>query len=134
MQHLYQIACPAFVPLIEEGIIDHEIMDLTIRYYLDDFIEKHSIDTLVLACTHYPLISENLKRLYPGVKLISSSEEAATALKIELERRDMLAGPGNDRENIFYASDLSDNFLNMIRLLLGDDVERLNIRFKNLDL
>ena len=68
------------------------------------------------------------------MKLISSSEEAATALKIELERRDMLAGPGNDRENIFYASDLSDNFLNMIRLLLGDDVERLNIRFKNLDL
>ena len=134
MKHLYQIACPAFVPLIEEGIIDHEIMDLTIRYYLDDFIEKHGIDTLVLACTHYPLISGNLKRLYPGVKLISSSEEAATALKIELERRDMLAVPGNDRENIFYASDLSDNFLNMIRLLLGDDVERLNIRFKNLDL
>jgi glutamate racemase len=45
----------------------------------------------------------------------------------------MLAGPG-DEENIFYASDLSENFVNMIELILGKDQDELNIRFKNLDI
>ena len=54
-------AAPAFVPLIEEGIIDNEIMDLTIHYYMDDFIGDGKIDTLVLGCTHYPLIRKNIE-------------------------------------------------------------------------
>ena len=133
IKQLFSKACPAFVPLIEEGIIDNEIMDLTIRYYLDDFIRDNDIDTLVLGCTHYPLISKNLKRLYPGIKIVSSSKEVATAVRIELEKRDLLAGE-NSGENIFYASDLSENFVNMIQLILGRDQEELNIKFKNLDL
>ena len=50
---LHSLACPALVPLIEEGIIENEIMDLTIKY-LDHFISYHKNDTLVLGCTHYP--------------------------------------------------------------------------------
>lgn len=130
--HLYSKACPAFVPLIEEGIIDHEIMDLTIRYYLDDFIRENQINRLILGCTHYPLLTENLNRLYPEIRLISSSKEVATAVHIELEKRNMFAGK-NDMENIFYASDLSENFVNMIQLILGKNKEELNIKFKNLD-
>ena len=108
-------------------------MDLTIEYYLRDFIEENRIDTLVLGCTHYPLISENIHRLYPKVSIINSSEEAATAVSIELEKHDMYAKAGKG-ENVFYASDLSENFVNMIQLILGKDQEDLNIRFKNLDL
>lgn len=130
---IYSRACPAFVPLIEEGIIDNEIMDLTIRYYLDDFISRNNINTLVLGCTHYPLISKNLKRIYPDIKIISSSKEVATAVKIELSRRNMLA-EHKTCENVFYASDLSENFVNMIQLILGKDAEELNIQFKNLDI
>jgi glutamate racemase len=133
MDKIFTKACPAFVPLIEEGIIDNEIMDLTIKYYLDDFISENRIDTLVLGCTHYPLISKNLKRLYPGIRIVNSSKEVATAVEIELRKRDMFAGP-NDQENVFYASDLSENFVNMIQLILGRDEDELNIRFKNLDL
>lgn len=133
LQNLYSLACPAFVPLIEEGIINNKIMDLTIEYYLRDFIEENEIDTLVLGCTHYPLISENIHRLYPNVDIINSSEEAATAVSIELEKHDMYAKAGKG-ENVFYASDLSENFVNMIQLILGKDQEELNIRFKNLDL
>lgn len=134
--NLYSKACPAFVPLIEEGIIHNEIMDLTIKYYLDDFIRDNNIDTLILGCTHYPLISENLKRIYPGIKIINSSKEVATAVKMELEARDMFAEKGNNdnMENIFYASDLSENFVNMIELILGKEKEELNIKFKNLDM
>ncbi|MEE0741744.1 MAG: glutamate racemase [Emergencia sp.] len=131
--HLYAKACPAFVPLIEEGIIDNQIMDLTIKYYLDDFIRENKINRLILGCTHYPLLTENLHRIYPEVKLISSSKEVATAVHIELEKRDMLAGE-NDRENVFYASDLSENFVNMIQLILDRNEDELNIRFKNLEL
>ena len=127
------MACPAFVPLIEEDIIDNEIMDLTIKYYLDDFVKENDIDTFVLGCTHYPLISKNLKRLYPGVKIISSSKEVATAVNIELDKRDLYADRKSG-EDVFYASDLSDNFVHMIQLILGQDQDDLNIKFKNLDL
>lgn len=130
---LFAKACPAFVPLIEEGIIDNEIMDLTIKYYLDDFIRENNINRLVLGCTHYPLLTENLRRIYPDISLISSSKEVAIAVHIELEKRDMLAGE-NPHENVFYASDLSENFVAMIQLILGKNIEELNIRFKNLEL
>ena len=108
------IACPALVPLIEEGIIDNEIMDLTLKYY-------------------YPLISKNLKRLYPNIKIFSSSKEVATAVKMELEAADMLSQNENAK-SIFYASDLSENFVNMIERILGRDSDELNIKFKNLDI
>jgi len=133
MRHIFTKACPAFVPLIEEGIIDNEIMDLTIKYYLDDFMETNDINTLVLGCTHYPLIKKNIERLYPGTRIVNSSKEVARAVHIELEKRGMFAGPGGE-DSVFYASDLSENFVNMIELILGKDQDELNIRFKNLDI
>ncbi len=131
--HLFSKACPAFVPLIEEGIIDNEIMDLTIRYYLDDFIRENRINTLILGCTHYPLIAANLKRIYPGLRIISSSQEVATAVQIELKKRDMFA-EAMSGESVFYASDLSENYVNMIKMILGKEEEELDIKFKNLDI
>ncbi len=131
--YLKQVACPAIVPLVEEGIVDHEIMDLTLRYYLDDFIAENRIDTLVLGCTHYPLIAPNLQRLYPGIRIISSAQELATAVKMELTDRDLLA-PEREAKSRFYASDLSDNFVRMIERILGRDADELEIYFKNLDI
>lgn len=127
------IPCPALVPLIEEGITDNEIMDLTLKYYLDDFIKKEMIDTLVLGCTHYPLIADNLRRLYPNIKIISSSKEVVEAIRIELEKTDAFAS-GSAEENKFFASDLSENFVKMIEKILGEDKASLNINFKNLDI
>lgn len=129
---VFSKACPAFVPLIEEGIIENEIMDLTIKYYLDDFIRKNSLNTLVLGCTHYPLIEKNLKRLYHDIKIISSSAEVVTAVDMELSERQMY-GEEKLGDDIFYASDLSTNFTEMINLILGDEEENLRIKFKNLD-
>lgn len=133
MLTVYSKATPAFVPLIEEGIIDHAIMDLTIRYYLDDFIQKNCIDTLVLGCTHYPLIRKNLLRIYPQVQLINPSYEIVTKIRQVLTEQDMLAAD-NDRENVFYASDLSENFVNMIQNVLKMEKSDLILKFKNLDL
>lgn len=133
MKNIYQVACPAFVPLIEEGIIDNNIIYDTIRYYLDDFMKENSIDTIVLGCTHYQLIRKPIEELYPGIRIVSSSEEVVTSIGRILGKYDMFAEK-NDFENVFYASDLSDNFVNMIKLLLGKEQEELKIKFKNLDM
>ena len=106
---------------------------MLMRYYLDDFIEENRLDTLVLGCTHFPIVAENIHRLYPDLRLISSSREIATAVSIELKNRNLEADEKTG-ENVFYASDISDSFVNMIQLILGEDREKLNIQFKNLDL
>lgn len=126
----HSLSCPAFVPLIEEGIIDNEIMDLTIRYYMDDFVKKNKIDNLILGCTHYPLIAKNIKRLYPWMNLFNSSAEVIDDVVKILTERDMLAGE-NDFPDRFYASDLSENFLRMTDSLFeGYDTK---IKLKKLD-
>ena len=131
---VFDKATPAFVPLIEEGIVENEIMDLTIHYYMDDFIKENSIDTLVLGCTHYPIIRKGIEKIYPQLNIINPSCEIIGRIKKILEAEDMLAGNGNDAENIFYASDLSENFTNMIQKILETEKSNLILKFKNLDL
>jgi glutamate racemase len=131
--HVFSKATPAFVPLIEEGIIENDIMDLTIGYYLDDFLSENQIDTLVLGCTHYPLIRKNILRLYPKLSIVNPSYEIVEQVKKVLTQQGLLA-ENNDRENIFYASDLSENFVNMIQKILETEKSDLILKFKNLDL
>jgi len=126
-------ATPAFVPLIEEGIIENDIMDLTIKYYVDHFIRENKIDTLILGCTHYPLIRKNINTLYPNIKIVNPSYEIIDEIKNVLTEKNMLAY-NNDRENVFYASDLSGNYVNMIKKILQAEDSNLIIKFKNLDI
>ena len=107
-------ACPALVPLIEEGIIQNKIMDLAIEYYLGSFLKTNALDTLILGCTHYPLIRANIERLYPGLSIIDPSVEFAPAIGEALERIDGGGDSGDESGHIIYASDLSENFVNMI--------------------
>lgn len=126
----YSLACPAFVPLIEEGIIENEIMDLTVRYYMDSFVKENEFDDLILGCTHYPLIAPTIRRLYPSLTLYNSSAEVIAEVERILRERDLLAGE-NDFPDRFYASDLSDNFLRMTeRLFEGGDAR---IKLKKLE-
>lgn len=120
---LHSKACPAFVPLIEEGIINHEIMDLTIQYYLEEFIREYKIQKLVLGCTHYPFLKKNFGRLYPEIDLLNPSKEVIGEVKRILTERDMLAEEHNSREHICYASDLSENFHNIVNTVFEDDSE-----------
>ncbi len=120
-------ACPAFVPLIEEGIVENEIMDLTVRHYLDDFISYHGIGTLVLGCTHYPLIRENLLKAYPAMRIIDPAQTLAQAVRETLEQQDMLAEePGGP--NVFGASDLSENFVNLIHRIIRSRDFKIDLR------
>jgi glutamate racemase len=129
--NIFEAPCPIFVPLIEEGIIGNDIMDLSIRHYLDGFTEANGIDTLVLGCTHYPLIKENISRLYPGMSIVDPSMEVIQSIEDSLARYGLFAD-GSDAGHVFYASDLSENFVNMIeRIFKGSG---FTVAFKNFDL
>jgi glutamate racemase len=130
--NIHEAPCPIFVPLIEEGIVNNEIMDLSIRHYLDAFITGNGIDTLVLGCTHYPLIKENISRLYPGLTIIDPSKEVVTNIEDCLLRVGLHANGEEEGGHVFYASDLSENFVNMIdRIFKGSG---FTVAFKNFDL
>jgi len=128
--NVFSMACPAFVPLIEEGILNNEIMDLTIKHYLNDFLLENRIDTVVLGCTHYPLIRENIERLYPGIQIIDPSQEIISTIKDVLAERG-LGAKDSTFGSTFYASDLSENFTNMIDRIFENT--EVSIQFKNLE-
>ncbi len=131
--HIYELACPAFVPLIEEGFADSDIMDLTIRHYMDAYVLENRLDTLVLGCTHYPLIESNIRRRYPNLRILNPSEIVIQRIADILKERDAFAEEDKENpvDNVFYASDLSDNFIRMIDAIFVDSNEK--VAFKNLD-
>lgn len=116
---VHSTACPAIVPLVEEGLTDTKIMELTIRHYLDDFVSEHGFEQLILGCTHYPLVAGHIHSLYPGLKLYSSSTEVVKEAARLLREKDMLAS-GSEYKDRYYASDMSDNFIAMVDMLFKD--------------
>lgn len=131
--NIFETSCPAFVPLIEEGIIDNDIMDLTIKYYMNDFVHNNRLDTLVLGCTHYPLISKNIDRIYPELHIINPSDIMADTIAQILGERGMLA-KDPEAGNVFYASDLSENFMNMIDSIFRGEGDDAKVKFLNFDM
>ena len=87
---IFSQACPLFVPLVEEGWLDHPVTRLTAQEYLKPVLAQ-DIDTLVLGCTHYPLLKPLLQDVVgPGVRLVDSAEamaEETAALLAELNLR-----------------------------------------------
>lgn len=114
-------ACPLFVPLVENGFIDpeEEITRLAAERYLAD-IKQSGADTLILGCTHFPIIADVISAVLPGVTLVNSGEAAAIALKDELEDRGLLKKEGGGCE--FYVSEASGNFGMMAGMFLGHSV------------
>lgn len=115
---VFSLACPAIVPLVEEGFTDSEIMELTVRHYMDDFVRDNDFEELILGCTHYPLIAGHIRKHYPKLRLYNSSAEVINTAREILTSRDMLAC-GSTLRDRYYASDLSENFIAMTDLLFS---------------
>lgn len=113
-------ACPLFVPLIEEGWIDHPVTRQVAEEYLVE-IKNGAVESLILGCTHYPLIAPLLGQLMgPGVQLIDSGAEAARAVGVLLrERGQLAAGPAQHR---FFLSDEPRNFTRIAQSFLGREL------------
>jgi len=118
-------ACPLFVPLVEEGWLDTEATRLIAREYLGP-LRAAGIDTLVLGCTHYPLLKPLLGRLLgPHVTLIDSAHETAAETARVLESRGLLnpASPDDRLTHRSIASDAPDHFLRLAQRFLGSAIE-----------
>lgn len=111
---IYGKACPLFVPLIEEGLWEDPVTDEIARRYLTELIDI-DIDTLILGCTHYPLIRSTLGRIAGGnVTLVNPAYETAKELKEMLGQMNLLneeePGLGSNRYQ-FYVSDKAEKFV-----------------------
>jgi glutamate racemase len=120
-------ACPLLVPLVEEGWFDHPATELIAREYLGP-VRDARVDTLVLGCTHYPLLKRLLGRvLGPGVRLIDSAEETAAAVHDELSRHDLLAPRGPRAEHLFVVSDDEPRFRAVGARFLGERLQHVEV-------
>jgi len=108
-------ACPLLVPLIEEGLLDDDVTDRMIRRYLEPMLAD-GIDTLVLGCTHYPLLSNAIGRgLNEKITLVDSAKNCASAVEKTLDQQSLRAAASNRGELHVALTDAADNFLNVAR-------------------
>lgn len=120
-------ACPLFVPLVEEGWVEHPVTQAVAREYLQPLLDA-GIDTLVLGCTHYPLIKSLLCRLVGAdVRLIDSAAETAAELGSVLRAEGLEAPEGQAPSHRFVASDDPLQFLQLGQRFLGDAIEGVEI-------
>jgi len=110
---------PLFVPLAEEGWLDNDVAEAVARRYLEGMADE-GVDTLLLGCTHFPLLAHVISRvLGPKVGLVDSAEETAVSAEELLAGHEMLS-PGGSARHRFYLSDLAPNFQTVGERFLGE--------------
>lgn len=120
-------ACPLFVPLIEEGWFDHPATELVAQEYLAP-LRSAGVDTLVLGCTHYPLLKPLLTRVMgEAVRLIDSAEETAAAAEHELDAGGLLADGSRTPTHTFVISDDEPHFRSVGARFLGERLRQVEV-------
>ncbi len=121
-------ACPLFVPLVEEGWLEHPATRLIAEEYLAP-LRSHQIDTLVLGCTHYPLLKPLLGDLLgPSIALIDSADETAAAVSRELASSTLHAPATADGHVHFVVSDDPKRFVKVGKMFLGERVKDVELK------
>ena len=119
---VYSQACPLFVPFVEEGWLDGEVVLKVAQSYLSQ-LKAFKIDTLILGCTHYPLLSESIqKTIGEGVSLINSAEETAREARELLKSLSLNTQDGAAQETQFYVSDEPEPFRALGERFLGRSI------------
>jgi len=120
--------CPMLVPLIEEGWLDDTITDQIIRRYLEKLV-RAEVDTLVLGCTHYPLLKEAIQRFVgPEIKLVDSAHNCAAAVKKLLAAEHLAADKARLGKLDVALTDRSDGFLRVAEQALALQVGDVQLR------
>ncbi len=118
-------ACPLFVPFVEEGWLDHPATRLVAHEYLDP-VRRHGVDTLVLGCTHYPLLKPLVAEvLGPDVQLIDSAQETAAETGRVLAGAGLRAPQGATPRHRFIVTDAAEHFSRTAAHFLGAPLEHV---------
>ena len=119
-------ACPLFVPLVEEGWYHDPVTEEVARRYLKE-LQEQEIDTLILGCTHYPLLRSTIRKIMgEEVRLVNPAYETALELKKLLSRLDLASNEAAQEEfpYRFYVSDLAEKFKDFANSILPYNVEK----------
>lgn len=116
---IFPVACPLFVPLAEEGLAQDPITSLIAYRYISPLL-PHNVDTVILGCTHYPLLSEAIQKVVGNsVQLIASGPAVAERLKFDLEGYTRLPASESHRTIEIFCSDLSSHFQDLAQNILA---------------
>lgn len=118
LNKVVQIACPLFVPFIEEG----EIRGDLIKSLVKKCIENLKVKTLVLGCTHYPIIKKVIKGVLPDVDFINPGVLIAERLEDYLIKNNLLNSQEKIGERSYYVTDLNERFINIAEMFLGKNI------------
>jgi glutamate racemase len=130
--NVFQQACPMLVPLVENKEHLDRGADYFIKKYIDLLLEQNTdIDTILLACTHYPLMVDQIKsKLDPKVEVISQGELVAKSLMTYLERHDEIDSQvTRNGLHIYLTTDITTPFDLKASEILGEEVESIQIQF-----
>ncbi|NDC37298.1 MAG: glutamate racemase [Proteobacteria bacterium] len=110
--------CPLFVPLVEEGLTHGPIVESALELYLAD-LRAEQIDTIILGCTHYPLLRDALQRFFgPEVTLVECSTAIASAVRVLQEQGRVSSGEGGSAH--YFVTDEAARFSTLARIFLDD--------------
>ncbi|MBN2570659.1 MAG: glutamate racemase [Ignavibacteriales bacterium] len=122
---VFEKACPLFVPLTEEGWLDHKATYLIAEEYLKELRELN-IDTLVLGCTHYPVLIRVVKEIIGNdVELIDSGSAASYVVEKYLQEKNLKNDTKNEGTYEYYVSDISPNFKEIAERFLDRKIDEL---------
>jgi glutamate racemase len=123
--------CPLFVPLVEEGLMDHALTELACAEYLTGLRDR-AVDTLILGCTHYPLLKPVISRFMgAGTVLVDSADVLADAAEAQLTAGGLRRADGDEGRLTFFLSDIPWKFQEVGARFLGRPIE--NVTTVNLD-
>ena len=123
---VHEKACPLFVPLVEEGWCAKKVTELVAAEYLSSF-KKKGFDTVILGCTHYPLIKKVIRRVLGDINIVDSAEVTAAEARANLAARNLL-NPGGAGRADFIASDAPEKFRGLALRLLGIRTGRVEVK------
>jgi len=124
--YVFEKPCPLFVPLAEEGWIKHQATYEIAEEYLKELREK-GIDTLVLGCTHYPILSEAIQKVIgSNVNLIDSGVASSEVVKKELGKLNLLSNSKTSGLQEYYVSDIPAKFKEVAELFLGREIDHVH--------
>ena len=119
---VYSSPCPLFVPLAEEGCTDHPAAELIAKEYLGQLLDQ-GIDTLVLGCTHYPILKKLIGKIIgPDITIVDSADAVACKAREMFDENGLLNNAENTTMPHLLVSDLPQKFKSLCELFLGREV------------